>query len=67
MAQHMQINQCEGLSLAVQWLKLCASTAGGTGLISCRETKIPHAKKKKINVTHHINKRQNHMIISIDA
>ena len=34
-----------GTSLAVQWLRLCAFAAGGTGL-----TKIPHAmwqKKKK--------------------
>ena len=33
----------EGTSLAVQWLRLCASTAGGAGLIPTRETKIPHA------------------------
>ena len=36
----------------VQWLRLCASTAGGTGSIPGRGTKIPHAvqrgqKKKK--------------------
>ena len=24
-------NACEGSSLAVQWLRLCASNAGGTG------------------------------------
>ena len=38
-------------SLAVQWLRLCASTAGGEGLIPGRGIKIPHAggysKKKK--------------------
>ena len=39
-------------SLAVQWLRLHASNAGGTGLIPGREAKIPHAawrgqKKKK--------------------
>ena len=28
-------------SLAVQWLRLCASTAGGAGLIHGRGTKIP--------------------------
>ena len=38
-------------SLVVQWLRLCASTAGGMGLIPGRGTKIPHAvlhsRKKK--------------------
>ena len=29
-----------GTSLAVQWLRLCASTAGGAGSISGRGTKI---------------------------
>ena len=37
-------NFCAGTSLVVQWLKLHASTAGGTGLIPPRRTKIPHAK-----------------------
>ena len=32
-----------GPSLAVQWLGLRASTAGGTGLIPGQGTKIPHA------------------------
>ena len=32
-----------GTSLAVQWLKLCASTAGGLGSISGQGTKILHA------------------------
>ena len=32
-----------GTSLAVQWLGLHASTAGGTGLIPGRGTKIPQA------------------------
>ena len=32
-----------GTSLAVQWLGLHASTAGGKGLIPGRGTKIPHA------------------------
>ena len=41
-----------GTSLAVQWLRLRTSTAGGAGLISGQGTKIPHAawrgqKKKK--------------------
>ena len=42
-----------GISLAVQWLRLCNSTAGGTGSIPGLGTKIPHAawrenyKKKK--------------------
>ena len=33
----------EGNSLAVQWLGLRASSAGGTGSITGWETKIPHA------------------------
>ena len=32
-----------GTSLAVRWLRLCASTAGDTGLIPCQGTKIPHS------------------------
>ena len=37
-------------SLAVQWLRLCASTVGGMGSIPSWGTKIPHAtrgQKKK--------------------
>ena len=30
-------------SLAIQWLRLCASSAGGTGSIPGRGTRIPHA------------------------
>ena len=29
----------------VQWLRLCASTAGGMGLIPGQGTKIPHARE----------------------
>ena len=32
-----------GTSLAVQWLRLCTSTAGGMGSIPDRGTKIPYA------------------------
>ena len=32
-----------GTSLVVQWLRLCASAAGGKGLIPGQGTKIPHA------------------------
>ena len=44
-----------GTSLVVQWLSLCASTAGGVSLIPLWGTKIPHAKgatkkKKKVKV-----------------
>ena len=44
-----------GTSLAVQWLRLCASTTGGTGLIPGQGTKIPRAaqcsqKKKDLSV-----------------
>ena len=42
----------EGTSLAVQWLRLHASTAGDVGSIPDRGTKIPHAvqwgRKKKV-------------------
>ena len=41
-----------GICLAVQWLRLCALSAGGTGSVPGWETKIPHAarygKKKYI-------------------
>ena len=33
-------------SLAVQWLELCASTAGGMGSIPGWEIKIPHAVQR---------------------
>ena len=40
-----------GTSLVVQWLRLYASTAGGTGSIPCQGTKILHVacqgQKKK--------------------
>ena len=43
-----------GTSLAVQWLKLFASNAGGAGSIPGWETKIPHAtwcsQRKKVHV-----------------
>ena len=44
------IKSCE--SLAVQWLRLCKSIAGGMGSIPGGGTKVPHAeqcsqKKKK--------------------
>ena len=35
-----------GTSLAVQWLGLCASTAGGPGLIPGRATKIQQAVQR---------------------
>ena len=43
-----------GISLAVQWLRLCNSITGGVGSISGQRTKIPHAvqrgqKKKKFH------------------
>ena len=43
-----------GTSLAVQWIRLCATIAGGTGLIPGWGTKILHAarynQKKKKNL-----------------
>ena len=35
-----------GTSLAVQWLRLHASSAGGCGSIPGRGTKIPHAARR---------------------
>ena len=37
-----------GISLVVQWLRLCTSTAGAVGSIPGQGTKIPHATKKII-------------------
>ena len=34
-----------GTSLVVHWLRLCASTAGGTGSMPGRGTRIPHASQ----------------------
>ena len=38
-------------SLAMQWLRLCISTAGGKGSVPGQGTKIPHATSaaKKVN------------------
>ena len=56
-----------GTSLVVQWLGLCASTTGGTGLIPGWGTRILHAtwrgqkKKKKIetrNVDQEFSRRE---------
>ena len=49
-----------GTSLAVQWLRFCAPTAGGAGLITGEGTKIPHAawhsqKKEKEKKEIHLN------------
>ena len=38
---------CVGSSLMVQWLRLGAANAGGTGSIPGQGTKIPHAKRPK--------------------
>ena len=37
----------QGNSLVVQWLRLCASNAGGVGLIPGQGTRIPHAGRHK--------------------
>ena len=37
----------KGTSLAVQWLRLQASTEGGAGSIPGRGTQIPHAAQPK--------------------
>ena len=50
----MDKQQGPGTSPAVQWLRLCASSAGDVGLIPGRGTNIPHAakcsQKKKKNL-----------------
>ena len=40
---------CVGTSLTIQWLRLCASNTGSTGLIPSLGTKIPHASHPKKN------------------
>ena len=39
--EHHLVQKSSGISLVVQWLGLCPSTAGDTGLIPGRRTKIP--------------------------
>ena len=55
-----------GTSLEVQWLRLCASYAGSTGLIAGCGTKIPHTtwrsqkiklRKKNTQKTHSLHKK----------
>ena len=41
----------QGTSLVIQWLKLCTSNAGGTGLIPGRGAKIPKRKTETILLT----------------
>ena len=58
----MEAKKKNRISLAVQWLRLCASTAGGTGLIPGWGTKTPHAlwhgqKQKQTNKTSEYNKK----------
>ena len=47
-----EIRKHPGNSQKIQWLRLCASTARGTGLIPGRTTEIPYAvqcsQKKEI-------------------
>ena len=57
---HKQKKASSGTSLAVQWLRLCASSAGDVGLIPGQGTKILHAvgrgqKKKKTTKTKNQN------------
>ena len=42
----IQEEDITGISLTVQWLRLCASTVWGTGLILDQGTKILHAVAK---------------------
>ena len=48
-----------GASLEVQWLRLCASNAGGPGSIPGLEIKIPHAAwfNQKINKLNKSNQK----------
>ena len=47
------------MSLAVQWLRLCASSAGGAGSIPGRGTKIPHAVQHGQILKSNKNKNKN--------
>ena len=44
-----------GISLLVQWLRLCASKAGGTGLIPGQGTNMPCDTAKKKNLGNIMN------------
>ena len=60
-----------GTFLAVQWLRLWASTAVGEGSVSGQGTKIPYAtwcvqKKKNQNSNNNTNKSKVQMNSSID-
>ena len=54
-----------GTSLVFQWLKLCASNAGGVGLIPGQGTKIPHASWQKKNKNKKTQNRSNIVTHSI--
>ena len=54
-----------GISLVVQWLRLCTSTAGDVGLIPGQGTKIPHAAKKKIRCSPPKNNNAYHLRVSV--
>ena len=43
-----KIQRGQGTSLVVQWLRLCATTAGGMGSIPDWETKILHATQSSV-------------------
>ena len=49
----------QGISLVVQWLRLCGSNAGCVGLMPGQGTEIPHAtqqSQKTFKNHHHNNK-----------
>ena len=56
----LKMGKIRDTSLVVQWLRLHASNAGGTGLIPVWGTKVPHAvwhsQKKKKGAKLKINK-----------
>ena len=56
-----------GNFLAVHWLRLCASTAGGAGSILARETKIPrmwHGLPKQTQKQQQNKKTKNNCMIT---
>ena len=59
----------EQISLVVQWLGLCASTAGNTGSIPGQGTKILHAmappKKERKKQYYHITALKSHLISAL--
>ena len=53
------LNRVIGTFLAVQWLRLCASTEGGPGSIPGQEAQISHASRHGPNHTSYLRQEKN--------